>query len=213
MPPADFCSSASPEHTSDPSKPHHLVRRQAAAWRVAAPLAGPHQPRCLRPGVALAFRPFRPPPRRPLAAQDLPQPDCLGHPLSQPRAVVYLKDQHTPAAVRLRPLSNGIAQQASPKCHLPCRAASCALPRKSSHSAAPRVPSIASASRCRKAAASSPRRISGTQPTDAFVTNINTLPDGAGISLARPPGAFQDRNPTPRGDRSALDDFCVWNSS
>jgi hypothetical protein len=190
MPPADFCSSASPEHTFDPSKPRHSVRRRTAAWPVAAPLAGPHQPRCLRPGVALAFRPFRPPPRRPLAAQDLPQPDCLGHPLSQPRAVACLKARLTPAAVRLRPLSNGIAQQASPKRDLPCRAASCALPRKSSHSAAPRVPSVVAASRHREAAASAPRRISERRPTDAFVTNINTLPDGAGISLARSPGAL-----------------------
>jgi hypothetical protein len=109
MPPADFCSSASPEHTSDPSKPRHLVRRQAAAWQVAAPLAEPHQPRCLRLGVALAFRPFRPPPRRPLAAQDLPQPNCLGHPLSQPRALVHLK-----ASTLRRPCGYGLSRTESP---------------------------------------------------------------------------------------------------
>jgi hypothetical protein len=41
MPPADFCSSASPEHTFDLPKPRRSMRRRTAARRAAEPLAKP----------------------------------------------------------------------------------------------------------------------------------------------------------------------------
>lgn len=63
--------------STPPSRPNPVADCSGKPLReqVTAPLAELHQPSCLRPGVSLAFGPFRPPPRRPLAAVDLPQPD------------------------------------------------------------------------------------------------------------------------------------------
>jgi hypothetical protein len=188
MPPTDFYSGVFPEHTCDLPKPCRSLQRRTAARQAVTPLAGLLRPSFFRLGVSLAFQPFRPPPRRPLAAVDLPQPDQPGHLLSRTRVELRLKVQRTPTTVRLRPLSNGYAQQASPKLNLPCRAASCMLSRKNTPSAAPEVPSSTLAPRLREAAASAKRRIARPQPSDAFLTNINTRLDEAGISLARPPG-------------------------
>jgi hypothetical protein len=100
--------------------------------------------------------------------------------------------------VRLRSLSNGLAQLASPKLDLPYRAASCALSRKSTQSAAPEVPSTTSASPLGKAAASARGRILELQPADTFVTNITPRPDGTETSLARLPGmTYESNDPIP----------------
>jgi hypothetical protein len=197
---------------SCPSPARMLQRRTAARADGAAPCeASPTELPQAR--GRFGFWPFRPPPRRPLAAVDLPQPDWLEHPLSRSRVRLCLKAQPSQTTVRLRSLSNGIAQRTLPKLDPPYGAASCALSRKSTQSAAPEVPSLASASRCREAAASTPRRIAEPWLADAFVTNINTRLDRAGISLARPPRAARGSRIRLRGGRSALGDFRAWNSS
>jgi hypothetical protein len=61
MPPADFCSSALPEHTSDPPKPCRSVRRQAATRQVAHPLARGTSRVALGQGLLWLFSPFNPP--------------------------------------------------------------------------------------------------------------------------------------------------------
>jgi hypothetical protein len=63
-----------------------------------APSAGLSQAR-----GRLAFQPRRPPPRRPLAAVDLPQPDRPEHPLSRVRVDLRLEEQRRSTALRCGP--------------------------------------------------------------------------------------------------------------
>lgn len=61
MPPADFCSSGSPEHTCDLPKPRRILRRQAAARRAAHSLAGAASRVASGQGSLWLFSPFDPP--------------------------------------------------------------------------------------------------------------------------------------------------------
>jgi hypothetical protein len=74
------------EHTSERAKLRHSRRRQANCWSEdAARERSAHQAFTGQGPHALRSC-FRPPPRRPLASVDLPQPDRPEHPLSQTHA-------------------------------------------------------------------------------------------------------------------------------
>jgi len=101
MPPTDFCSGASPEHTSELPKLHSSAAAAnccASGW--LHPLRGSASRAVTGQGSLWPLGPFRPPSRRPLAALDLPQPDLPGHLLSRIRAELRLKAQRNSTAVR-----------------------------------------------------------------------------------------------------------------
>jgi len=214
MPPADFCNGVFPEHTCGLPKPRwRCCSGKPLRQRAAPALASRDQPRFLRPGVARACWPVQPPPRRPLALVDLPQPDRLGHLLSRIRAGFGLKAQPSPTTVRNRSLSNEPAGRASPKRNPPGRAVSCASSRKGPPSTAPEVPSTVELPRCRVMAAFSHRRIDEAWRSDAFVSPAAARLDEAGIASARPAGPGVRLDVPFPVDRSALDSFCAWNRS
>jgi len=61
MPPADFCSSALPEHTCEPPKPDRFMRRRTAARPMARALAGRTSRVASGQGSLWLFSPFDPP--------------------------------------------------------------------------------------------------------------------------------------------------------
>jgi hypothetical protein len=82
------CPPTTPSHCPTPD----VDRGEPRSHRATAPLAEHHRLDVLRPGVTWLRQPRRPPPRRPLAGADLPQPDQSKHPLSQARVEPRLEE-------------------------------------------------------------------------------------------------------------------------
>jgi hypothetical protein len=161
----------------------------------------------------LALQPRRPPPRRPLALVDLPQPDRPEHLLSRVRVEPSLEEQPSSTALRCGPRyrTNPPGAPRLRSAHLvgPLPA----LPReRRERAAAPEVPSTkqpplaGSGSRA-------PSLTTGAQSADAFSTDSPGGPDWgpAGRRLGRHE-TLEPRVPF-RSDRSALLGFCDRNSS
>jgi len=102
MPLASFCNGASPEHASVPSDPRRRPRQAVVTSGDGIPFGTPSAGLSQARG-RLAFRPRRPPPRRPLAAVDLPQPDRPEHPLSRFRVALRLEEQRCSTVLRCGP--------------------------------------------------------------------------------------------------------------
>jgi len=191
VPLVDFCNWAIHEHTQQRSRPRP-IRAPASRRtdRVASPLARYRQPSFSRPGVETDSGSIsQPPPRRPLAAMDLPQPVRLAHLLSPTdawSALEIVRPSDRAVTVSVKP--NQPARLTAPKHGSPPRAASPASSRKESSSTAPEVPSTPGL----PSDEGSDRRLpadesSSWRPPSAFVSAFSAHPDEANDPAARPP--------------------------
>jgi hypothetical protein len=206
MPPASFCNRGFPEHASGPSDLRQ-IERQAALRRMATSLSVCHQPSFLRLGVTWHWSPRRPPPRRPLAAVDLPRPDRLGHLLSRNRAALRVEDDVARRPCGRGPLSNDPARSAGLASGVPSRAALRGLSRKGTRTAAPKVPSALEASP-RGSSFARPTTEAASQATDAFCSATHARPDRDERDAGSAVQDLRGSRIRSRCDRSALQDVC-----
>lgn len=213
MPLVSFCNRVSLEHA--PKLPASRHRTQQAAPTTSRPSLPKDGLDFLRSGVAW-LSPRRPPPGRPLALVDLPQPDRSRHPLSLIRAVPRLE---TP---RLGDPAVGISFRTDKPgrpstLDQPWRAAARGLSRKRTTNSRTRgafgrgaEPSLRSL-----AEPGASRLLDRLATTNASSTDPPLPPDQGRNDgqLGHPCSPVQPQGGTGEDDRSVLLGFCSRNSS
>jgi len=194
-------STSTPTCGASPAPSLRTPKRAQGGWPCS--LAGACQLDCLRPGVAAPLRMalFQPPPRRPLAPVDLPQPDRSRHPSRGQMPDALWNDESVerpcgdrpPLALRpeLRRAHRGIllTRPATLARDGPFRAASHISPRKVTRSAAPEVSSSSRASDLWGRAELATRTLSRSrrEPLGTFLTDRVDDLDRVATRSAQPP--------------------------
>jgi hypothetical protein len=219
MPSVDFCNVRDPRARPPLRQTPPHLRWQATARRAAPPSrrkvtrAGLPQLRGLRLPKAL-----RPPPRRPHADVDLPQPVWSGHLLSPANTLHGLESALKSDRSEVGPPQRG-NQRARPferEPVEPFRAASRRRSRKRRRSTAPEVPSTSSPDSCEPGVTAgqpwSSRDWSAAHET--FATSADpTLDEVASDWLSRNEHGAPFRARRPRLRLQSPEGFCVWKDS
>jgi len=136
-----------------------------------------------------------PPPWRPLATVDLPQPDRPGHLLSRTRVAPRLETTKRDGPAVWASLPNESAWPARLAPDAPCRAASRARSRKKARAAAPEVPSTPETPL--RGAALLARPSGAGRSTDAFSTVCRNDPDWGPLGARLAHRGIETRGPFP----------------
>jgi hypothetical protein len=142
VPPIDFYSCQTHDHTLDLPKPRHVIDGKPSRDRVTVSLARSHQPGFFRSGVALRSA-FATPTATTARCGGFTPTSIVWTPYVVSQCQTTLGRWCCPATARNRSLANQLTRDATLSRRLPFRAASPASSRKVTGSAAPRVPSTA----------------------------------------------------------------------